>query len=107
MLVEGTSDSISFSNIKIIGLKAGFEPKFRKTAITSKLKGGYVMVGGSAVNPSLVKSDVEIAELLPGKKFTAVPTEVKVLPFKTGAWMDQPTTADLVPKTCYIITITE
>lgn len=107
MNVEGTSDSISFSAIKLIALGKDAEVHFKKSAETSKLKGGYVLSGGRAVNPRLVLSEAELAAHLEGKSFTADEVDVRILPYKDGGHQVLPTEKDLVVKSVYKITITD
>lgn len=106
MTVEGSSDSVSIANLKIVAPRKGDAIEFDVIKKEGNLKGKYYLKGKS-INPKFAPySTVELIAYLEGKKFKAVPVDVMALPYLPAGYtktMAKPEA--LIVKGAYVVEI--
>lgn len=108
MTVDGSTDTVSVSNLKIVAPLKGEKAEFGTIAKEGALKGKKYLKG-KTINSSFSKhSELELIAHLEGKKFTATPVEVMQLTFnENGYSTDAEAKAALVVKGAYLVTIVD
>lgn len=100
--------SVSLSNIRIVGLIGKAKPEFGKITKKGTLE-NKAYLKGKALNPKFAEySGFELIALLENRKFTAVETTVRTLPYKeTGHELAdcEAGNVELDSKKAYVITL--